>query len=255
MTIITEPVFYLLAIPALITLGLAKGGFTGVGAMATPLVAFYLPPLEAAALILPVLIVQDAISVWIYHRDWSAWNLKVMLPGAVIGIGIAWVFAGFVSDDVVRVTVGIIGVTFVLNAWFNRHLTGAQEKTAASGVFWGGVAGFVSTLTQGGSPPFQVHVLPQRLPKMELVGTITLFFAAVNAMKIVPYVALGHFNTRNFATSLLLLPIAVATNFLGVWLVKRTPMEAFYTITYVLTLLISVALIVQGAWNLLSPGT
>ena len=109
------------------------------------------------------------------------------------------------------------------------------------------LAGFTSTLIQAGSPPFQVHVLPQRLPKMTLVGTSTLFFAAVNAMKVAPYFALGQFSTENLAASLALLPLAIATNFLGVWLVRRTPTELFYRIAYVLVFLICLALIWQGA--------
>lgn len=249
--IITDPLFYIIAIPALTFLGLAKGGFAGLGSISTPLVALYLPPLEAAALILPVLLFQDVISVWIYRKDWDAWNLKVLIPGAAIGIGFAWIFAGFVSDDVIRITVGVIGVVFVANAFLNRAMTEPQTKTAASGVFWGGVSGFVSTLTQGGSPPFHIHTLPQRMPKMTLVGTTTLFFAAVNAMKVAPYFALGQFNMQNFATSMVLLPLAVATNFLGVWLVVRTPMETFYKLTYTLALIISSALIVQGVYNMM----
>ena len=90
MSIITDPLFYMVAIPALIALGLSKGGFAGVGVIATPLTALYLPPLEAAALILPVLIVQDAISVWWYRRDFDPWNLKVMLPGALVGMAVVF---------------------------------------------------------------------------------------------------------------------------------------------------------------------
>ena len=51
MQVITDPVFYMFAVPAVIALGLSKGGFAGVGLVATPLIALYLPPLEAAALI------------------------------------------------------------------------------------------------------------------------------------------------------------------------------------------------------------
>ena len=79
--IITDPLFYFLAVPAVIILGLAKGGFAGVGTASTPLLALYLPPLEAAALMLPLLLMQDAISVWWYRHDWDAWNLRVLLPG------------------------------------------------------------------------------------------------------------------------------------------------------------------------------
>ncbi len=72
MSVITDPLFYLLAIPAITILGLGKGGFSGVGMISTPLIALVIPPLQAAAIVQPILIVQDAISAWVYRRDYSA---------------------------------------------------------------------------------------------------------------------------------------------------------------------------------------
>jgi uncharacterized protein len=251
MTIITDPLFYMVAVPALIALGLSKGGFAGVGVIATPLTALYLPPLEAAALILPVLIVQDIISVWWYRRDFDPWNLKVMLPGALAGMGLAWAFAAYVSDDALRISVEIIGICFVIYSVFTHIPVEGRKKTALSGVFWGGVSGFTSFLSQAGGPPYQVHVLPQRLPKLTLVGTTVIFFSIVNALKIGPYFALGQFSTVNFATSMLLLPIAVAANALGIWLVRVTPVELFYRIAYTIVFCVSVMLLWQGVTGLM----
>jgi uncharacterized membrane protein YfcA len=104
----------------------------------------------------------------------------------------------------------------------------------------------MSLLIQVGAPPFQIHILPQRLDKLTLVGTSVIFFAFVNWMKVLPYFALGQFSPRNFATSLALLPLAIAANFLGIWLVRKTPQERFYQISYLLMFLISLALLWQG---------
>ena len=251
---ITDPWFYLLAIPAVTLVGLAKGGFAGLGMISTPLLALVVPPLEGAAILLPILIVQDIISVWNYHRAWSAWNLKVLLPGSVLGVGAGWVFAVYVSNAAIEVTIGSIALLFVLYAWLGNFLRAylgraplkPQRPHAAMGIVWGALSGFTSTLIQVGGPPFQIHMLPQRLEKFTLVGTTVIFFAIVNWMKIIPYFALGQFSTRNLATSALLLPLAVATNFLGVWLVRITPTDRFYRIAYVLMLLIAVALLWQG---------
>ncbi|MGL4262319.1 MAG: sulfite exporter TauE/SafE family protein [Afipia sp.] len=245
-TIITEPLFYFVAVPAVILLGLAKGGFSGLGIASTPLLALYLPPLEAAALILPILITQDMISIYVYRRDWDAWNLKIMLPGAIAGMALGWLLASHLSDALVRIIIGIIGLAFVANTWLRRARIEPHPATAVSGVFWGGVSGFTSFMTQGGGPPFQVHVLPQRLPKLTLVGTTTIFFAVVNLLKIGPYFMLDQFTTKNFATSLLLLPIAVLANFAGIWLVRKTPTGLFYNIAYVLLFIISLLLLWQG---------
>jgi uncharacterized membrane protein YfcA len=95
-------------------------------------------------------------------------------------------------------------------------------------------------------------MLPQRLDKLMLIGTTIIFFALVNVMKIAPYLGLGQFSTRTLTTSALLLPPAVAANFLGLWLARRTPTELFYNIAYVLMLLISLALIGQGVRAILN---
>ncbi|RAI31105.1 sulfite exporter TauE/SafE family protein [Rhodoplanes serenus] len=252
MNIIQDPTFYLLALPAVTALGLSKGGFAGVGTMATPLLALYAPPLQAAAILLPILIIQDMISVVTYRRDWDAWNLRIMLPGAVLGVGLAWAIAAHVSDDVIRIAVGLIGLGFVLNVWFGRPPATTRTPDPKAGVLWGAVAGFTSTMAQAGGPPFQVFVLPQKLPKLRLVGTSTIFFAVVNAFKVVPYFALGHFTGDALGTSAVLLPLAVATNFLGIWLVRRTPTALFYRISYALVFMISVTLLWQGVSHLVA---
>jgi uncharacterized membrane protein YfcA len=246
MTIIGDPLFYLLAIPAVIFLGLSKGGFAGIGMVATPLLALVIPPLQAAAILLPIILCQDMMSVIIFRRDWSAWNLQVLIPGAVIGVGAAWLFAAQVSDGMIMLTVGLIGICFVLYSWIAHVPVEARRPSVPLGMFWGALAAFTSTIVQVGAPPYQVHILPQRLDKLTLVGTTIMFFAAVNVMKIAPYFALGQFNATNLATSAVLLPLAIAANFFGIWLMHRTSVELFYRIAYLLVFVISIALIWQG---------
>jgi uncharacterized membrane protein YfcA len=71
MSSLTDPLFWLLAVLAVTALGLSKGGFSGVGMIAAPLLSLVLPPLQAAAIMIPIMIVQDTISVWVYRHDWS----------------------------------------------------------------------------------------------------------------------------------------------------------------------------------------
>ena len=246
MTLLSDPVFYLVAVPSVTFLGVSKGGFSGVGLLATPLLALALPPLQAAAILLPILILQDFISVFVYRHDWDARNLKVMLPGAAIGISAAWALAAHVSDAHVRLAIGAIALGFVADHWFGRRSRTSTRPTMSHGIFWGGVSGFTSTLCQAGGPPFQVHVMPQQLEKLTFVGTMAIFFAAVNLMKVIPYFALGQFSTAGLATSAVLVPIAIVTNFLGIWLVRITPMLLFYRLSYVLVLVVSLAVIYSG---------
>jgi uncharacterized membrane protein YfcA len=252
--VITDPFFYLLAIPAVTLLGLGKGGFVGVGMIATPLLALAVPPLQGAAILLPILMCQDVISIWTYRHRWSAWNLKVLMSGSLFGIAAATLFASAVSNAAIEVTIGVIGLVFVFYSWLGpRLLTGLRQAPDKPrrppiplGMLWGALSAFMSLLIQVGAPPFQIHILPQRLDKLTLVGTSVIFFAFVNWLKVLPYFFLGQFSPRNFATSLALLPLAVAANFLGIWLVYKTPQDRFYQISYVLMFVISLGLLWQG---------
>ena len=247
MTLIADPLFYAVAVPAVVFLGLSKGGFSGIGMVSTPLLALILPPLEAAAILLPIILIQDVVSVWVYRRVWDPWNLKVMIPGCVAGVGAAWLLAAHVSDGAIRLAVGLIALGFVAYAFLRHMLPGEPPKPrAAHGVFWGALSGFTTTLIQIGAPPYYAFVLPQRLEKMVYVGTTVMFFAAANLMKVAPYVALGQFSAAGLATSFALFPLAIACNFLGIYLVRVTPEAMFYRITNVIVAVLGCELTRQG---------
>jgi uncharacterized protein len=214
--IISDPSFYVVAIPAVIFLGLAKGGFSGVATAATPLLALYLPPLEAAALLLPIVLCQDAISIHAYWREWSSWNLKILLPTAIFGLAVGYLFAAHVSDDMIRILIGLTALIFVCSIWLRASQAKPARCGVVAGLFWGTLAGFLSFASQGGGPPFQVFTLPQRLSKMTFVGTTTIFFAALNIIKVVPYAVLAQFTVKNVSTSLVLIPLAVTANLIGI---------------------------------------
>jgi uncharacterized membrane protein YfcA len=248
-----DPIFWLVASFCVLLLGLAKGGFAGVGAVATPILALLLPPLQAAAILLPIIMLQDLITVITYRHHLDRWNLMVGIPGGVIGVGLAGLLAAYMSDAHIRLLIGVIGVTFVMWRWFGPKSGDiGLQPSATSGVFWATLSGFTSTLSHAGGPPWQVHILPQNLPKLVLAGTTACFFGAINYVKVIPYFALGQFTFENFAVSALLVPWAIAANFIGIWLVRITPQELFYKVIYLFTFLVSLELIRNGAttiWN------
>jgi uncharacterized protein len=245
--VIFEPLFYLLAVVAVILLGLSKGGFFGLGVMALPLMSLEVPPMQAAAIILPTVLAQDALTVWTYRRDWSAWNLRVMIPSIAAGIAIAGLFAASLTAAHVRLAIGLIAGAFVLRHWLGSRFDRLQPKpNALTGALFGGLGGFTTMLANAGGPAWQMHLLPQKLDKLTYVGTFTILFAASNILKIPAYGALGQLTQENLTIGLLLLPVAVAANYAGIWLVRRTPAELFFRIAYVLMFVISIELI-RGA--------
>jgi hypothetical protein len=247
MSIISDPLFYLYAIPAVILLGLSKGGFFGLGVMALPLMSIEVPPLKAAAIILPTVLAQDALSLWVYRHDWSAWNLKIMIPGMAVGIGLAALFAALLTAAHIRLAIGLIAGAFVLRHWLGTRFDRlAPQPDLITGIIFGTIGGFTTMLANAGGPAWQMHLLPQRLDKLTYVGTFTMLFAVSNLLKIPAYGALGQLTPENLAIGAVLLPVAVAANYVGIRLVRVTPTELFFSIAYVLMFLISVELI-RGA--------
>ena len=247
---ILDPWFYLAAIPAVILLGLAKGGFAGIGTLATPIVALVIPPVQAASIVLPILIVQDLYSIYVYRRHWDAFNLKVLAPGAVIGVFAGYLLASRLPEAAVGLTVGGISLVFGLRQlWLLRSSSSAPigRPSRAAGWFWGALSGFTSMVSHAGSPPYQIYVMPQRLEARVFVGTSVLFFAFVNWMKVIPYLALGQITRGNLATSLVLFPLAIATTWLGVVLVRRFSSERFYLLSYWLMIIVGLKLIFDAS--------
>lgn len=241
--------FYGCAIAAVILSGLAKGGFSGVGALAMPIMALGIDPVRAAAIMLPILILQDAVSVWAFRRSWDRHILAVMLPGMTIGVALGYFFAAQVSETAVLGALGLISVIFGLQRlWVERGGAVVLPSNSPNwvGVLLGIVSGFTSQIAHAGAPPFQMWVLPKRLARDVLVGTTAIAFAVMNWIKVPAYAALGQFTSGNLATTALLAPVAIASTFAGVLLVRRVDPDRFYTLIYVLMVLLGIKLMADA---------
>lgn len=244
---ITDPLFYAVAIPAIILVGLAKGGFVGALAMlGVPLMALVISPVQAAGIMLPILIAMDVFALWSYRGVYHLPNLKILLPAAALGIFIGWLTAAYVSEAHVRLIVGIIALLFTIDYWIERKAKNGTQPNIAKGGFWGAVAGFTSFVSHAGGPPVQMYLLPQKLPPRVFVGTCVIFFTTVNWIKVIPYAALGQLGTENLATSVVLSPLAPLSIFAGAWLVKKLDMDVFYRLAYFAIFAISLKLIWDG---------
>lgn len=230
---IEDPWFYIAAVPAVLIVGISKGGFAaGFGILGVPLMALAVSPLQAAAILLPILLVMDVVGLWAYRRTFDAANLKILVPAAAIGIFIGWMTASIVREEHVALIVGLVALAFAADFWTGQKREGTPERSLRKGGFWGAVAGFTSFVAHAGGPPFQVYMLPQRLDKTLYVGTSVVFFWAVNLIKVPPYFILGQFDTTNLLTALVLMPLAPIGILAGVRLHHLIPEEPFYRLCY-----------------------
>jgi uncharacterized protein len=244
-----SPLFWITAALAITLVGIAKAGFGGgVGAVATPLMALTISVTDAAAILLPLLLVADVLSIRHYRSKYDGQSLRLMIPGAVLGVFLGALFFDYFDDNerVLRAGLGVLSLAFVAYQMTRSVLTGVLVKShppAYAGVALGGAAGFTSTLAHAGGPPATMYLLPQQLPRQIFVGTNVFFFFALNLIKLVPYAYLGLLRIGNLTTILILAPFALLGVSLGVYLNRRFSELWFNRVVYLLLFLTGLELV------------
>lgn len=145
---------------------MSKGSLPVIGTLGVPTLALVISPVKAAALLLPIYVLTDAVSVCLYRRHFSAPNLRVLIPPGIVGVVVACSMASLLSDRAVSGLIGTIGLAFCLSMWLRRQVP-LESKPAhlVRGAFLGVLTGFTSFVSDAGPPPFQLYVLPQKLKK------------------------------------------------------------------------------------------
>ncbi|MEM6891713.1 MAG: sulfite exporter TauE/SafE family protein [Pseudomonadota bacterium] len=236
---------------AAVVIGVAKGGLATAAALAVPFLAIFMNPVQAAALVLPVLIVTDMAALWLYRKDFSGRNVAILLPAMLAGIVIAMLIVPFTPEPALLAFTGLVGLWTVWRRWFGRLQTGLQEPQLLPGLFWGTVAGVTTFITHSGAPPTQAYLLPQNLPRLIFAGTMAITFALGNFAKIPGYYALGFFEGLDWTLIAGLATVGIASTFLGRWLVKTMSDKMFARVIEVLLLLLSVTLLLKAGSSLL----
>ena len=247
---IDTPWFYLAEVPAVLIAGISKGGFgAGLGMLAVPMMALVLPPVQVAAIMLPILCLMDLVGIWAYWRKWERRELRRLALAAVIGIAVGTLTFHLLAPWTIRLLVGLIALGFSVNYWVKRFGgkdAAARRPGAASGWLWGAVSGFTSFTAHAGGPPVNVYLLPLGLPKTQYQATTVALFLLVNYVKLIPYAALGLFTVQNLETSAVLFPVAIAGILAGIWLHNRVPTGLFYTACYGFLALTGIKLVYDG---------
>ena len=251
MEFIADPLFYAIAVPAILIVGISKGGVAGgLGSVSVPMIAMVISPIQAAAIMLPILCLMDLFGLYAYRGVWDRRNLMLMLPGALVGIGLGTLTFRYLSDDGVRLIVGVVALGFVIWNWLGpklmRRAADHRTEPGPAGLFWAAISGFTSFVAHAGGPPVHVYLLPQRMDKTLYVGTLVVFFTAVNYTKLVPYGFLGQLSANNLGTALILSPLAPLGIWMGVRFHRMLSESLFYTLCYVFLSLTGIKLIWDG---------
>ena len=231
--------------------GIAKGGFAGpLAIIGVPLMSLVVSPLQAAAIMLPILCLQDIIAIYSYREKLHYKSLQTLIPGAILGIIVGTLWFRYLSDDFIRIFIGLIAIIFVLSYLLEKETSEPTKASYLKGSLFGSLSGFISFGIHAGGLPFNMYMLPQKLNQRVLVGTAALFFGIMNYVKLLPYYLLDQLSFDNLLTSLILMPFAPLGFFIGYYLTHRVEEKLFYSVAYFCLFVVGIKLLYEGIGNL-----
>jgi hypothetical protein len=242
--LITDPFFYAVTIPAVLLLGVSKSGFgAGFGSLAVPMMALAVSVPQAAAILMPVLLLMDVLGMAAFRKDFDLKLLKFLIPCGLVGIVVGALLFKLLDARLVAGIVGVFTLLFLAQRLLFPPRADSPPPPRWLGAILTAMSGFTSFIAHAGGPPVNAYLIPMRLSPIRFTATMAFFFFVINLAKWLPYAWLGLLDWRNFATSLVLLPLAPMGVWAGVRLARRISQVLFYRFLYVGMLLTGVKLV------------
>ena len=245
--LITDPYFYAVAVPAVLMLGISKSGFgVGFGSLAVPVMALAVSVPQAAAILMPVLLLMDVLGMAAFRNNFNLPLIRFLVPLGLVGTLVGALLFKVLDA---RLVAGLVGVSTLL--FLAQRLLFPPRPDSPPPPKWLGAlltvtSGFTSFVSHAGGPPLSAYVIPLRLSPLQFTATMAFFFFVINLSKWIPYGLLGLLDLRNMATSLVLLPLAPLGVWIGVRMARRISPTLFYRLISVGMLLTGCKLVWDG---------
>ncbi len=236
---ITEPLQWICAVLGALMVGISKAGITGLSILSVALFTHVFPSSkQASGLVLPLLIFGDIVAVLSYrtHTQWRyLWKL---MPWTAAGVVLGYFVLGTISDGTARIIIGAIIVSLCALGYWRRY-RGGQSREAAETWHWS-----PTLVANAAGPLMSIYLVAMRLPKMQFVGTASVFFMVLNLFKAPFMVKLGLITPQSFEFNLALAPAVFLGALAGRWLLIRINQRLFENLVLGLSAVAGILLIV-----------
>ncbi len=220
-------------------IGVAKTGMPGIAAFTVPLMVLTVGDARlSAAWTVPMLTTGDVFAVAYWRRHADVRKLVALIPWVAVGMA-GGALALALPETMLRRLVGVTILSMVALSILRR-----ASKLEARGrpSFYGIAAGFSTTVANAAGPVMSMFLLASRLPKVQFVATGAWFFLVVNLAKIPIYTWHNLYSRESLTFALMMVPVVIAGNFVGIRLIRRVPQALFELLVIVLTAASSIAL-------------
>ena len=200
-------------------IGLAKGGFGGLGALLTPILALVLPVASAVGMLLPMLLVGDVFAVSMYWKEWDFDLVKRMLPAGIVGALAGTFLLSSVSTNGLRIILGVFVLASVAYKFASDRIQALRYEPKP---WHAPTAGFLSGVASGmfnsGGPPFNSYLLLQKLQARPFIATTAIYFALLNLIKVPGFLYTGILNVPLLFSLWWVFPFIPV----GIWVARMT---------------------------------
>jgi uncharacterized membrane protein YfcA len=173
-------------------IGFSKGGFGGLGALLTPILALVLPVASSVGVLLPMLMAGDAFAVYMYWKEWDFDLIKRMLPAGVVGALAGTFLLSWLPPNGLRITLGLFVLAIVGYKLLSDRIQAVRYQSRpwhapAAGL----LAGVASGMFNYGGPAVSSYLLLQKLKARPFIATSAIFFALLNLIKVPGFLYTG----------------------------------------------------------------
>ncbi len=265
---------WVLLILGAFTVGLSKTALPGLGTITVALFAAVLPARESTAALLLLLLVGDVFAIIAYRRsaDWR--TLRALIPAVLVGIILGAIFLRYVSNDLMKRSIGIILLALIALTLVQRYgkpllarktpliqtIENAEDTQANNAsdpptalddpnhgmitrLGYGTLAGFTTMAANAGGPVMSLYLLSAKFDVMRFLGTSAWFFFTVNVIKLPFSASIGLIGLPMLQLVAWLIPATIAGALSGLWLASRMTSVVFDPIVWALTVVGASALL------------
>lgn len=242
-------VLYLILAVTALAAGIIKTGFgVGAGIFLTPLLALMVGAKQAVGLMSPMMLITDVVTLYVFWGKWDWKQIKVILPGTVLGTIFGAYYLSWASPSVAKITIGIIAIVFSsITVFKSKNPTAFQNFKVQ---LWHGVltsffSGIASAIANAGGVVVTIYLVSAGLSKEAFIATLVSVLLISDISKFVLYTHLNILTMDFLLMGLALTPVMLLGSWLGKKLLERLNEKQYVLYINVLVFISGIILLIN----------
>jgi uncharacterized membrane protein YfcA len=230
-------------------LGIDKGGIKAISILSVYFMLDIVDPKTMLAIYAPLMLVGELFPAWHYRKDADFSATYRIFPWIVAGLFVGTVIGTRIDVAAFSLIIGILilGMAILMVAGQFRDIKIGEKAKKPLTVVLGSLAGFGSIIGNVAGGITNVYFLSETDNKRQLIGSSSLLFVQVNAIKLLLYVFLWQIFTANtLLVSLYMVPSIAFGMFLATLFVRMVPERVYRSLVFLAVIYAGISLLAKN---------